>query len=198
MLMQQKFKLYSTNSERSEKDASYSSTHFWQSGKFQTQLFRFELNFPFKSKSLEVMISLTPSLIGNAISISFIGLFLGPMYPITMNYASRILPRRILTGSIGWITGFGQAGSALFPFVAGAITSKEGISSLQPLCVFFFLSVCIFGKLLILFLLTSLFKAGWDDGNCNSIMGIDSARATTGDYFKFHGLMTFLDKGSSV
>ena len=146
MLMQHKFKFYSTNSERSEKDASYSSTHFWQSGKFQTQLFRFELNFPFKSKSLEIMISLTPSLIGNAIAISFIGLFLGPMYPIAMNYASRILPRRILTGSIGWITGFGQAGSALFPFVAGAITSKEGISSLQPLCVFFFFQFASLGN----------------------------------------------------
>jgi fucose permease len=55
------------------------------------------------------------------------------MYPIAMNYASLILPRRILTDSIGWISGFGQAGSALFPFITGAITSKKGIQSLQPL-----------------------------------------------------------------
>ena len=36
-------------------------------------------------------------------------------------------------GSIGWIAGFGQAGSALLPFMTGAIASKTGISSLQPL-----------------------------------------------------------------
>ena len=129
--------------KRSEKDVSYSSTHFWQSGKFssfQTQSFFkkiwTEKNFPFKikkKKSLEITIWFTPSLIGNAIAISFIGILLGPMFPITMNYASCILPRRILTGSIGWIAGFGSAGSALFPFITGALTSKEGIKSLQPL-----------------------------------------------------------------
>ena len=89
-------------------------------------------------KSLEITIWFTPSLIGNAIAISFIGIILGPLYPIVMNYASYILPRRILTGSIGWIAGFGSAGIALVPFMAGAITSKKGIQSLQPLWVFFF------------------------------------------------------------
>ena len=72
------------------------------------------------------------SLIGNAIAISFIGFLFGPMFPIAMNYASCILPRRILTGSIGWIAGFGSAGSAVVPFVTGAITSKTGIKILQP------------------------------------------------------------------
>jgi hypothetical protein len=76
------------------------------------------------------------------------------MYPILMNHAARILPRWILTGSIGWIAGFGQAGSALLPFAwvelllyyicradakcsysTGALASKFGIGALQPLCV---------------------------------------------------------------
>ena len=39
----------------------------------------------------------------------------------------------MLTGGIGWIAGFGQAGSALLPFITGAIASERGISSLQPL-----------------------------------------------------------------
>lgn len=58
------------------------------------------------------------------------------MYPIAMNHAGRVLPRRILTVSIGWIAGFGQAGSAVLPFMTGAISSKYGIKSLQPLWVF--------------------------------------------------------------
>ncbi|KAH9478785.1 Bypass of stop codon protein 6 [Psilocybe cubensis] len=85
--------------------------------------------------ALEFVIWFVPSLIGNAVAISIVGVLLGPMYPIVMNQASRILPRWILTGSIGWIAGFGQAGSALFPFITGAVAERHGIKSLQPLLI---------------------------------------------------------------
>ncbi|KAF8484334.1 MFS general substrate transporter [Gautieria morchelliformis] len=85
--------------------------------------------------ALELTIWLVPSLIGNAVSVSLIGFLLGPMYPAVMNQTSNILPRWLLTGSIGWIAGFGQAGSALLPFMTGTLASKFGISSLQPLVV---------------------------------------------------------------
>ncbi|TEB34191.1 MFS general substrate transporter [Coprinellus micaceus] len=87
------------------------------------------------SLGLEFVIWFVPSLVGNAITVSFIGMLLGPMYPIAMNQASRILPSWLLTGSIGWIAGFGQAGSALIPFMTGAISEKHGIKSLHPLLV---------------------------------------------------------------
>ncbi|GJJ15712.1 hypothetical protein Clacol_009990 [Clathrus columnatus] len=83
--------------------------------------------------ALELTIWLVPSLIGNAISVSFIGFLLGPLYPIAMNQAGQVIPQRLLTGSIGWMAGFGQAGSALLPFITGALANKFGISSLQPL-----------------------------------------------------------------
>ncbi|KAF7977329.1 hypothetical protein HWV62_4107 [Athelia sp. TMB] len=57
---------------------------------------------------LEVVIWLVPSLIGDAVAVSIVGMLLGPIYPIVMNESSRILPRWLLTGSIGWIAGFGQ------------------------------------------------------------------------------------------
>ncbi|KAJ7683015.1 major facilitator superfamily domain-containing protein [Mycena rosella] len=85
--------------------------------------------------ALELVVWLVPSLIGDAVAVSFVGLLLGPIYPITMNHAGRVLPRWLLTGSIGWIAGFGQAGSAVFPFITGAIASKTGIKALQPLLV---------------------------------------------------------------
>jgi fucose permease len=84
---------------------------------------------------LELIVWLVPSLIGDAVAVSLVGMLLGPIYPITMNYAGRVLPRYILTGSIGWIAGFGQAGSAVFPFITGAVASKTGIKALQPLYV---------------------------------------------------------------
>jgi fucose permease len=84
---------------------------------------------------LELIVWLVPSLIGGAVAVSIVGIFLGPIYPIVMNEAGRILPRWLLTGSIGWIAGFGQAGSAVLPFMTGALASQVGIKSLQPLLV---------------------------------------------------------------
>jgi fucose permease len=55
------------------------------------------------------------------------------MYPIAINHTSRIIPRSLVTGSIGWISACGAAGSALLPFLTGALASKFGIASLQPL-----------------------------------------------------------------
>jgi len=85
--------------------------------------------------SLEFTIWFVPSLIQNAVAVSVVGVLLGPMYPIAVNQAARILPRWILTGAVGWIAGFGQAGSALLPFMVGTIASKYGIACLQPLYV---------------------------------------------------------------
>lgn len=82
---------------------------------------------------LELVVWLVPSLIGGAVAVSLVGVLLGPIYPIAMNHAGRVLPQWLLTGSIGWIAGLGQAGSAVFPFMTGALASKVGIKSLQPL-----------------------------------------------------------------
>ncbi|KAF9242916.1 MFS general substrate transporter [Melanogaster broomeanus] len=84
---------------------------------------------------LEIVVWLVPSLVGDAVAVAIIGMLLGPMYPIAMNHCSRVLPPWLLTGSIGWIAGSGQAGSALFPFVVGVISSKAGIKTLQPALV---------------------------------------------------------------
>ncbi|KAI0631187.1 MFS general substrate transporter [Trametes polyzona] len=85
--------------------------------------------------ALELVIWLVPSLIGGGIAVSFVGVLLGPIYPIVMNHAARVLPPWLLTGCIGWIAGFGQAGSAFLPFLTGALASRVGIKSLQPLLV---------------------------------------------------------------
>ncbi|KAH9061095.1 major facilitator superfamily domain-containing protein [Lactarius vividus] len=82
---------------------------------------------------LELVVWLVPSLIGGAVAVSLVGVLLGPIYPIVMNEAGRILPRWLLTGCIGWIAGFGQTGSAVLPFMTGAIASRTGIKSLHPL-----------------------------------------------------------------
>ncbi|OJT08117.1 hypothetical protein TRAPUB_972 [Trametes pubescens] len=72
-------------------------------------------------------------LLAGAISVSFVGFFLGPIYPIVMNHAGAVLPPELISGGVGWIASFGGAGAAVFPFIAGAIASRTSIASLQPL-----------------------------------------------------------------
>ncbi|KZT62087.1 MFS general substrate transporter [Calocera cornea HHB12733] len=59
----------------------------------------------------------------------------GPFYPLMIGVSRQILPRGLLSGAIGWIGSFGQAGSAVFPFITGALAQKYGIKILQPMLV---------------------------------------------------------------
>jgi fucose permease len=64
-----------------------------------------------------------------------IGIVLGPMYPIAIHHTTRVLPHHLVSGTVGWMSAFGQAGSAVLPFITGTMAAKLGIQSLQPLCV---------------------------------------------------------------
>ncbi|KAL1714221.1 major facilitator superfamily domain-containing protein [Schizophyllum commune] len=82
--------------------------------------------------SLEVTVWKIPSLIENAVAVAIIGLLLGPMYPIMVSQTRKALPPWLLAGGLGWIGGIGQSGSAVLPFITGVLSSRFGISSLQP------------------------------------------------------------------
>ncbi|KAI0764596.1 MFS general substrate transporter [Trametes elegans] len=84
---------------------------------------------------LEVTVWVVPSLIENAVAVAFVGLLLGPMWPILMNHTTTVLPRWLLTACAGYIAGAGQAGSAVLPFVTGLLASKFGITTLPPFVV---------------------------------------------------------------
>ena len=86
--------------------------------------------------SLELVVWFVPNLFAGAISVSFVGFFLGPIFPILMNHAGRILPPDCISGAIGWAGSWGAAGAAVFPFITGAISSKAGIGALPPAYVF--------------------------------------------------------------
>ena len=63
-----------------------------------------------------MIVCLVPSFITAAISVSLIGLFLGPMYPIAINNVGRVLPRHLVNGTVGWMFACGAGGSAIFHF----------------------------------------------------------------------------------
>ncbi|KAF8181818.1 MFS general substrate transporter [Pholiota molesta] len=82
---------------------------------------------------LQLVVWLVPFLIVDAIAVFLIGVLLGPMYPIAISHAGRVIPRSLVTGAIGWITAAGAAGSALLPFLTGTVAGKLGVGALQPL-----------------------------------------------------------------
>ncbi|KAI0763038.1 MFS general substrate transporter [Trametes elegans] len=84
---------------------------------------------------LELVVWLVPSLISGAVCVSFVGFFLGPLFPIVMSHAGVVLPPELISGGIGWIASFGSVGGAVFPFITGAIASRTSIASLQPLLI---------------------------------------------------------------
>ncbi|KAK8846779.1 hypothetical protein IAR55_005867 [Kwoniella newhampshirensis] len=86
---------------------------------------------------LSIVIWVNHSIVGNAICFSFIGVFLGPLYPIVMNVVAEIIPGELQGGSIGWIASLGQAGSAMMPFITGAISERYGVWVLQPITIAF-------------------------------------------------------------
>jgi len=81
----------------------------------------------------QLIVWLVPSFTVAAISVSIIGLLLGPMFATALNHTARILPRHLVNGTVGWISACGAGGNALLAYTTGAIATKFGIESIQPL-----------------------------------------------------------------
>ncbi|KAJ7216371.1 MFS general substrate transporter [Mycena pura] len=93
---------------------------------------------------LQLVVWLVPSLIGGAVAIAFGGLVSGPTYPLALNRAAKLFPPWLLTATMSWLAAMATVGGAIIPFIAGAISSRAGIKSIQP--------VIVAGRALMLFL----------------------------------------------
>ncbi|CUS15292.1 unnamed protein product [Tuber aestivum] len=89
-----------------------------------------------------------PNIIANAVMISLLGFFLGPFFPTGISVATKVLPRGLHVASIGFAATMGQAGSAAFPFLTGAIAANFGVKVLQPILVGLLAGMAIFWALI--------------------------------------------------
>ncbi|KAG0640358.1 major facilitator superfamily domain-containing protein [Tuber brumale] len=89
-----------------------------------------------------------PNIIANAVMISLLGFFIGPFFPTGISVATKVLPRELHVASIGFTATMGQAGSAAFPFLTGAIAAKSGVKVLQPMLVGLLAGMAIFWALI--------------------------------------------------
>ncbi|QPG75143.1 hypothetical protein FOA43_002487 [Brettanomyces nanus] len=73
-----------------------------------------------------------PVLIVEAVFVALFGLFTGPIYPLMITVAVRILPRKIQVISMTIITALGSSGGAIFPFLVGLISQFAGTYVVMP------------------------------------------------------------------
>ena len=97
---------------------------------------------------LELLFWLVPQFYVGAVSVAFLGFFLGPLFPAAMVACAKLLPKHLHVSSIGFAAAFGGSGGALFPYAIGAIAQSKGVEVLQPiilalLCVILGLWLCL-------------------------------------------------------
>ncbi|ETS74335.1 hypothetical protein PFICI_14201 [Pestalotiopsis fici W106-1] len=95
---------------------------------------------------LELLFWLVPQFVVSAVAVALQGFFLGPLFPAVIVAMSKLLPRHLHVGAIGFAAAFGGSGAAVLPFAVGAIAQAKGVQVLQPIIL------ALLGVILILWL----------------------------------------------
>lgn len=88
--------------------------------------------------ALQLLVWFVPNIVGDAVAVSLIGLFLGPVYPCGQTVFTKLLPGRIQVTSISFISSAGSSGGAVAPFMTGLIAQSAGAWVLHPICIAMF------------------------------------------------------------
>ncbi|KAK2746350.1 hypothetical protein FQN57_003232 [Myotisia sp. PD_48] len=81
---------------------------------------------------LELLFWLIPQFYISAVMVSFLGFFLGPLFPAGIVAATKLLPKHLHVSAIGFAAAMGASGATALPFAIGAIAQAKGVSVLQP------------------------------------------------------------------
>jgi fucose permease len=95
---------------------------------------------------LELLFWLVPQFYVSATAVALLGFFLGPLFPAAIVVATKLLPRHLHVGAIGFAAAFGGSGAAILPFAVGAIAQAKGVQVLQPIIL------ALLGTILLLWL----------------------------------------------
>ncbi|KAI6084035.1 MFS general substrate transporter [Hypoxylon rubiginosum] len=82
---------------------------------------------------LELLFWLVPQFIVSAVAVGLQGFFIGPLFPAAIVAVSKLLPRHLHVGAIGFAAAFGSSGAAVLPFLVGLIAQAKGVQVLQPI-----------------------------------------------------------------
>ncbi|KAH6622935.1 major facilitator superfamily domain-containing protein [Chaetomium tenue] len=116
------------------------------------------------SVALQLLYWLVPNFAASATFVTFLGFFLGPLFPAAVVAATKLLPRDHHVSAIGFAAAFGGGGAALFPFAVGAIAQSKGVEVLQPVV----LAILVFILLMWLLLPGGLRMGGLEKARDNN------------------------------
>ncbi|KAF5022079.1 hypothetical protein F66182_5877 [Fusarium sp. NRRL 66182] len=88
--------------------------------------------------AFELLVWFVPSIVGNAVAVSIVGLLLGPIYPCAAAVFMRGMSRREALSGMGTISACGSAGGAVAPFITGLLAQAVGTFVLHPIVIFLF------------------------------------------------------------
>lgn len=80
----------------------------------------------------ELLFWLISQFVVSAVMVALLGFFIGPLFPVAMVVAAKLLPKHLHTAGIGFAAALGGGGAAVLPFVAGLIAQAKGVQTLQP------------------------------------------------------------------
>ncbi|KAJ4244026.1 hypothetical protein NW762_014639 [Fusarium torreyae] len=92
---------------------------------------------------LQLIFWFVPNVAVDAIAVSLLGFVIAPFFPVGLSVLTNLLPRDLHVAAIGFTATVGQAGSAAFPFLTGAVASKAGVIVLQPIMVGLLISMFV-------------------------------------------------------
>ncbi|ROV99467.1 hypothetical protein VMCG_06306 [Cytospora schulzeri] len=95
----------------------------------------------------ELLVWLVPNVVGDAVSVSVVGLLLGPVYPCAAAIFMRTMSRTEKLSGMGVISAFGSSGGAAAPFTTGILAQAAGTFVLHPIAIGLFgvMLVCWYG-----------------------------------------------------
>ncbi|KIJ45733.1 hypothetical protein M422DRAFT_166506, partial [Sphaerobolus stellatus SS14] len=84
---------------------------------------------------LHILVWVIPSVLANGIFTAAIGLAYGPVFPLGVALATRMLPKEIHMTSMAIISTVANMGNAVFPLVTGILSNKIGVNSYNYILV---------------------------------------------------------------
>ncbi|CDS05374.1 hypothetical protein LRAMOSA07903 [Lichtheimia ramosa] len=82
--------------------------------------------------SMLVVFWLVPNVPINATALVISGIALGPLFPTLLSIARQCVPCRLYAATVGFLSAFGSAGSAFFPFLTGVLIANAGVTAIPP------------------------------------------------------------------
>ncbi|KAI4124035.1 MAG: hypothetical protein LQ347_005894 [Umbilicaria vellea] len=82
---------------------------------------------------LQFVFWLVPNFYVSAVAVSFLGFFLGPLFPAAVVASTKRLPQHLHVAAIGFAVASGAGGACALPFIVGAIAQAKGVQVLMPI-----------------------------------------------------------------